>query len=97
MTKNITTMSVGYTTYMLPESMTAREIQTLAGLVATLRKVDYVLSNSGDYKAFHYLGDYCEVKLGTAQATGTSREQAEAARAAYDQEQQAAKAEAAAE
>ena len=73
--------------YKLPESMTAKDIQALAGFLSTLQEVEFVFSKlDGVYRKFQYVGEYASVQMvSETEMLYASRALAEAARDEYDE------------
>lgn len=56
MTHTVKTITVGYITLELPAGMPSKEIQQLAGYLATLRKIDsHMLESDGKYRTVHFV------------------------------------------
>ena len=55
MTKTIKTVTIGYITLELPASMTNKDIQQLAGYLATLRRVESVGLYADTYRSVSYV------------------------------------------
>jgi hypothetical protein len=82
--KTVSTIKVGYHTYMIPESMGSKEVQALVGMLSTLREVDSQFSKTtNDFKTFQFLKGYPAVQLGTA-PVWPNQDAAEAERDKYD-------------
>jgi len=77
---------INHREYKLPESMTAKDIQALAGFLSTLQEVEHVFSKlDGVYHKFQYVGEYASVQMVVESDTQyASRALAEAARDEYD-------------
>jgi len=56
MTHTVKTITVGYVTLELPTGMPSKEIQQLAGYLATLRKIDsHLLDTEGKYRTVRFV------------------------------------------
>ena len=77
---------INHREYKLPESMTAKDIQALAGFLSTLQEVEHVFSKlDGVYHKFQYTAEYASVQMVAETDTlYASRTLAEEARDEYD-------------
>ena len=77
--------------YLLPEGMTAKDVQALAGFLVTLTRVDYEYCY-GEGESLYYAKDGAQVSIG--EQTLVTREEARAAseksRLAYEAKKAAA-------
>jgi len=82
--KTIRTITIGYDSYLVPDSMNDKDLITFIGTLATLKKV-IALHDKGWRESFHYAADSSQIGTKSVKIHD-SQSEAQAALDAYNAE-----------
>jgi hypothetical protein len=82
--KTVRTITIGYDSYLVPDSMNDKDLITFIGTLATLKKV-LALHDKGWRESFHYVADSSQIGTKSVKIHD-SQSEAQAALDAYNAE-----------